>query len=292
MNAFKKNVKHYYRLTKPRIVFMVLVTTVWGYFLALNGSALDMLIEFRFWMTMLGTSLGAAGAAVLNQYVERDSDAIMKRTRGRPIPSGLVSPLGALVFGLWLNLLGLGILLWQLNILTAFLVLYTNFLYILIYTPMKRFSELNISFGAVPGAMPPLIGCAAVTGEITLEGFTLFMILFVWQHPHVYAIQWMCRDDFAHAGFKMLAVRDDGSKTRQCVILGTLVLIVVSMLPTFLGFSSMIYLFFSLVAGIGLLIVGVRMMASLSYTSAFGFMKATVFYLPLILVGLVVDAVI
>jgi protoheme IX farnesyltransferase len=290
MNAFANSVKHYYRLTKPRIVFMVLVTAVWGYFLALNGSFLDMLIEFRFWMTMLGTGLGAAGAAVLNQYVERDADAIMKRTQGRPIPSGLVSPLGALVFGLWLNLLGLGILLWQVNILTAFLVLYTNFLYVLVYTPMKRFSELNISFGAVPGAIPPLIGCTAVTGEFTLEGFVLFMILFIWQHPHVYAIQWMCRDDFARAGFKMLAVRDDGSKTRQYVILGTLALIVVSMFPTLLGMSSMIYLALALVSGIGLLIAGVRMTSSLSYTSAFGFMKATVFYLPLILVGLVVDA--
>ena len=291
MNVLANSVKHYYRLTKPRIVFMVLVTAVWGYFLALNGSFQDMLTEFRFWMTMLGTGLGAAGAAVLNQYVERDADAIMKRTQGRPIPSGSVSPLGALVFGLWLVLLGLGVLLWQVNILTAFLVLYTNFLYVLVYTPMKRFSELNTSFGAIPGAIPPLIGCAAVSGKITLEGFVLFMILFVWQHPHVYAIQWMCREDFTRAGFKMLSVHDDGSRTRRYVILGTVALIVVSTLPTWLGMSSTVYLALALASGVGLLLAGVRMTSSLSYTSAFGFMKATVFYLPLILVGLIGDAI-
>ena len=292
MQAFANSAKHYYRLTKPRIVFMVLVTAVWGYILALDGSFQDMLTDFRFWMTMLGTAFGAAGAAVLNQYVERDVDAVMKRTQGRPIPSGAVRPLGALVFGLWLNLLGLGVLLWQVNILTAFLVLYTNFLYVLVYTPMKRFSELNTSFGAIPGAIPPLIGCAAVSGEVTLEGFVVFMILFVWQHPHVYAIQWMCRDDFARAGFKMLSLHDDGSRTRHHVVLGTVVLIIVSTLPTLLGMSSTIYLALALTIGIGLLAAGVRMTSSLSYTSAFSFMKATVFYLPLILVGLVVDAII
>lgn len=287
----KETVKAYIQLTKPRIVFMVLVMTVWGYFLARGGGLLAMLGEILFWMTMLGTGLGASGAAVLNQYIERDTDARMQRTQNRPLPSGIVNPAGALAFGLWLVLLGTGLLLWQVNLLTAFLVLSTNFLYVLVYTPMKRVSELNTTFGAIPGALPPLIGTAAVSNEVTLQGALLFAILFVWQHPHVFAIQWMCKDDFAAAGFKMLALEDDGSRTKRHVILGTVALIVVSLLPTLWGMSGWLYMVAALVMGAGLLVSGFRLTRSLTRESALGMMKATVFYLPLLMLSFIIDAV-
>ncbi len=287
----KETVKAYIQLTKPRIVFMVLVMTVWGYFLARGGGLLAMLGEILFWMTMLGTGLGASGAAVLNQYIERDTDARMQRTQNRPLPSGIVNPAGALAFGLWLVLLGTGLLLWQVNLLTAFLVLSTNFLYVLVYTPMKRVSELNTTFGAIPGALPPLIGTAAVSNEVTLQGALLFAILFVWQHPHVFAIQWMCKDDFAAAGFKMLALEDDGSRTKRHVILGTVALIVVSLLPTLWGMSGWLYMVAALVMGAGLLVSGFRLTRSLTRESALGMMKATVVYLPLLMLSFIIDAV-
>ena len=285
-----RKARAFIQLTKPRIVLMVLVTTVWGYLMARNGGLLSMLGENLFWMTMLGTGLGASGAAVLNQYIERDTDAVMQRTCKRPLPTGLVNPSEALAFGVWLVLLGTGLLLWQVNLLTAFLVLSTNFLYVLVYTPMKRYSELNATFGAIPGALPPLIGCTAVSNELTLEGVVLFAILFVWQHPHVYAIQWMCRDDFTRAGFKMLAVDDDGARTKRYVILSTVLLIAVSLLPTLWGMSGWIYMITAFIMGVGLLLAGLRLTRSLNRESALGMMKATIIYLPLLLVGFIVDA--
>jgi protoheme IX farnesyltransferase len=282
--------KAYWQLTKPRIVLMVLVTTVWGYLMARSGGLLSMLGERLFWMTMLGTGLGASGAAVLNQYLERDTDALMQRTHKRPLPAGLVSPPEALAFGLWLVLVGTGLLLWQVNLLTAFLVLSTNFLYVLVYTPMKRYSELNATFGSIPGALPPVIGCTAVSNELTLEGLALFAILFVWQHPHVYAIQWMCKEDFTRAGFKMLAVGDDGTRTKRHVILGTVLLIGVSLLPTLWGMAGWVYLVAALVMGVGLLLAGFRLTRSLDRESALGMMKATIIYLPMLLISFAVDA--
>ena len=287
----KAGIREYIQLTKPRIVLMVLVTTVWGYFLTGGGLFLEMLGEPLFWMTMIGTGLGASGAAVLNQYIERDTDACMQRTKNRPLPSGLVNPAAALAFGLWLVLLGTGLLLWQVNLLTAFLVLSTNFLYVLVYTPMKRVSELNTTFGAIPGALPPLIGSTAVSNELTLQGLVLFAILFVWQHPHVFAIQWMCRDDFAAAGFKMMALEDNGCRTKRCVILGTVALIAVSLVPALWGMSGWLYFFAALVMGAGLLASGARLCRSLTRDTALGMMKATVIYLPLLMLSYVLDAV-
>ncbi|MDA0989806.1 MAG: heme o synthase [Verrucomicrobia bacterium] len=280
----------YYEMCKPRIIFMVLVTTVWGYFLARQGSFVGLLMERLFWATMLGTGLGAAGASVLNQYLERDFDRIMTRTRERPLPAGRVTPPQALAFGLWLTLLGLAVMLWQVNLLTAFLVLFTNFLYVLVYTPMKRVSTLNTSFGAIPGAMPPLIGWVAAHGGMSFEGVVLFLILFVWQHPHVYAIGWMLRDDYKLAGFRMMAVGDDGSRTSRWVFIGTIALIVVSVLPTVLGMSSWTYLVIVLATGVALLRSSIQLARNCTIATARRYMFATIIYLPLLLVGLVVDS--
>jgi protoheme IX farnesyltransferase len=283
----------YYELTKPRIVFMVLVTAVWGYFLGGPRSFLGMLTDVTFWSTMLGTALCAAGAAVLNQYLERESDGAMERTRNRPLPAGIVRPLSALAYGLWLTLIGLAVLLVQVNLLTAFLVLLTNFLYVLVYTPMKRMSAFNTTFGAIPGAMPPLIGWTAAHGGVTVEGVLLFLILFVWQHPHVYAIGWMYREDFARAGFKMLALHDDdGARTGRGVILGTLALIAVSVLPVWRGMASGPYLAVALVMGAILLEYARRLTRTRSIPAARAVMMTTIVYLPVILAGILIDALI
>ncbi|MDA0577385.1 MAG: heme o synthase [Verrucomicrobia bacterium] len=282
----------YYELTKPRIVFMVLVTAVWGYFLGGSGSFVGMLTDTTFWVTMLGTGLGAAGAAVLNQYLERDSDGVMERTRHRPLPAGVIEPLPALAFGLWLALIGIAILLFWVNLLTAFLVLLTNFLYVLVYTPMKRLSAINTTFGAIPGAMPPLIGWTAAHGGVSMEGVLLFLILFVWQHPHVYAIGWMYREDYARAGYKMLSLHDnDGARTVRGVWWGTLALIAVSVLPVWTGMAGTAYLAVALVMGVALLVYGRRLAQTRTIPAARRVLLATIIYLPVILAGILLDAI-
>lgn len=281
----------YYELTKPRIVFMVLVTATWGYFLGSSGTFWGMLADATFWATMVGTAFSAAGGAVLNQYLERDIDRTMERTRKRPLPMGIVSPIDALAYGLWLTLIGLAILLVGVNLITAFLVLLTNFLYVLVYTPMKRLSPLNTTFGAIPGAMPPLIGWTAAQGGVTVEGVLLFLILFVWQHPHVYAIGWMYREDYARAGFRMLSLRDDkGTLTVHGVIWGTLALIGVSVLPVWRGMAGGAYLAVALIMGIVLLEYGRRLVRVRTVPAARAVLLATIVYLPVILAGILIDS--
>jgi len=282
----------YVTLTKPRIVFMVLVTATWGYFLGGGGSFVAMLTELVFWATMAGTGLAAAGGAVLNQYLERDTDAAMVRTRNRPLPSGQVRPTSALAFGLWLTLAGLAILLLWVNLLTAFLVLLTEFLYVLVYTPMKRLSPLNTTFGAIPGAMPPLIGWTAAHGSVAVEGLLFFLILFVWQHPHVYAIGWMYRDDYTRAGFRMLSVGDNGLRTSIGVVVGTIALIGVSVLPVLTGTSSLAYLAVALAVGAAVLVYGCRLARTRTESAARTVLHATLVYLPVILAGIVIDSLI
>jgi len=280
----------YYALTKPRIVFMVLVTVTWGFYLGRQASVLAMLVNPIFWATMLGTGLAAAGGAVLNQYLERDHDRGMARTCDRPLPAGRIQPMHALVYGLWLALAGLGILLAWVNLVTAFLVLLTNFLYVLVYTPMKRVSALNTTFGAIPGAMPPLIGWTAAYGAVSTEGVLLFLILFVWQHPHVYAITWMYRDDFARAGFRMLSLHDDGRRTSRGVWFGTLSLVAVSVLPAVWGSSGLAYLAVALAMGGVMLIYGRRLTRACTVEAARKVMFASIVYLPIILAGILIDS--
>lgn len=282
--------RDYLALTKPRIVFMVLVTVTWGYFLGGARSLPALLMDGVFWATMLGAGLAAAGGAVLNQYLERDADAAMQRTRARPLPAGRLRPSSALVFGLWLVLAGLGVLLARVNLLTAFLVLLTDFLYVLVYTPMKRVSALNTTFGAIPGAMPPLIGWTAAHGSVAVEGVLFFLILFVWQHPHVYAICWMYREDYARAGFRMLSLDDDGSRTAVGVVLGALALLLVSALPVLRSASSLPYLAVALVMGLAVMAFSWHLARVRTVGAARGVLLATIVYLPVILAGIVVDA--
>jgi heme o synthase len=186
----------YLELAKPRILAMVLVTTTLGFFL--GGRGMHPLPLFL--LTLLGVGCATGGAAMLNNYFERNSDAKMNRTRGRALPAGLIEPARALPGGVGLVLFGVLLLVWAVNLLTGFLVLLAAFLYVLVYTPMKKITWLNTTFGAIPGALPPMAGWAAATGRIDPGAWVLFAILFVWQHPHFFAIAWMYRDDYKAAG--------------------------------------------------------------------------------------------
>ena len=204
----------------------------------------------------------------------------------------MIKPANALCFGLWLIVIGICLLWWQVNLLTAFLVLLSDFLYVLVYTPMKRISALNTTLGAIPGAIPPLVGWAAVSGQLSIEAWILFAILFVWQHPHVYAISWMYKDDYANAGFRMLSLNDDGRKTGLGVLLGALALVPVSILPSVTGMTSHVYLWATAILSAGLVVLAVPVMVQRSRASALAMLKATVLYLPLLLAGIIVDALI
>lgn len=282
----KSLISAYTELTKPRILTLVLVTTALGFFLGARGVYSLPL----FFFTMVGAALVCSGASALNQYLECETDKLMFRTRNRPIPSGVISPDAALSFGITLLLSGVILLCWKVNLLTAFLSLLTAFLYVLVYTPMKRMTWLNTTFGAIPGAIPPMGGWAAAAGQLDLGAWALFLILFVWQHPHFYAIAWMAKDDYARAGFKMLPVIEpDGKSTFWQIVLFSIALIPVSMLPTIIGMSGKLYFYGAALLSIGILVLGITLFNSKSNLDAKKLLKATVLYLPLVLFLIVID---
>lgn len=276
----------YLELTKPRILSLVLVTTALGYFLGGQGiTSFVRLIEL-----LAGASLVCAGSAALNHYLERDADSQMKRTCNRPIPSGLISPANAVAFGIILVLAGVAFLWVKVNLLTAFLSLMTAFLYILVYTPMKRLSWLNTTIGAIPGAIPPLGGWAAATGELSVHAWILFLILFVWQHPHFYSIAWIFKDDYKRGGFKMLpVVEPDGKSTFSQIKWTLLLLIPVSILPTVVGMSGKIYFYGALVASVLFYAVSRNLSRTRSMEDARKLLQASVIYLPVLLFLIVID---
>lgn len=281
-----RKLRAFIEISKPRIVSMVLVTAALGYFLAARGIASWQ----QFLIMMLGTGLSCAGSGVLNCYIERDVDGLMRRTHNRPLVTGVLQPHEALAFGVLLVLGGVALLAWQVNLLTGFLSLLTAFLYVVVYTPLKRVTWLNTSIGAIPGALPPLGGWAAATGGLEIGGWVLFLILFIWQHPHFYAIAWMYRDDYARGGFKMLpVVEPDGISTFRQIIWYSLLLLPVSVLPTVLGMSGMVYLVGSLILGISMLRVGIQLSRSHSGLDARRLLRASIIYLPLLLALIVFD---
>lgn len=276
----------YIELTKPRILALILVTAAIGFFLGGHGIH----SYLRLTTMLLGTSLTCAGAGVLNQYVERDIDQLMKRTKMRPLPTGLIAPAQALAFGTSLVILGTVLLVWKVNILTGFLALLTAFLYVLVYTPLKRVTWLNTFVGAIPGAIPPMGGWAAATGSLELGAWILFLILFVWQHPHFYSIAWMYREDYERGGLKMLpVVEPDGQSTFRQIIIYSALLIPISVLPTFIGMSGRVYFIGTLAMGIGLLVMGFGLAKSKSVLDARRLLRATIVYLPILLVLIVTD---
>jgi heme o synthase len=277
-------------LTKPRIGMMVVVTASIGYFLGASyiGHMYDLHL---FLLSMLGTAMAGSGASVLNQYLERDVDAKMDRTKNRPLPSGVMAPSVALYYGVALALGGCFLLLFTVNILAAFLALQSTFLYVLVYTPMKRLSWWNTSVGAIPGAMPPLIGWAAATGSLDTGAWILFAVLYIWQHPHFYAIAWMYREDYARGGMKMLpVVKPDGRNMFFQVIFFAIVMVPVSLLPKVIGMSGWFYFAGALIIGVGFLVYCIVFTRERNDQAARKVMYASIIYLPLWLIIIAIDA--
>lgn len=275
-------------LVKARLTTLVLVTTLVGFY-AGSGSPVDYWLMLH---ALLGTALVACGAAALNQLLERELDAKMRRTEDRPLPSGRLSPDAVLIIGAVLSVAGLLDLLLMVNPLTALLGALTLASYLFIYTPLKRITTLNTLIGAIPGAIPPLMGWTAARGEISAAGWSLFAILFLWQLPHFMAIAWLYREDYARAGFKMLPIVDpDGRKTAAQAVCHAFGLIPVSLFPALLGVAGVVYFVGAIVMGIAFLIFAIQFSRSLTAERARGLFIASIVYLPLLLGLLVIDKV-
>jgi len=276
----------YLRLTKPRITVLVIMTTVAGYVLAGQTTVLDP----RLFYLVAGTVSACSGSAVLNQYLERTFDARMRHTRDRPIPAGTVQPVQALNFGIVLVIVGVTIAAVKVNVLTSFLILLTAFIYIVIYTPMKRISWLSTSLGAVSGALPPVTGWAAASGTIGLGAWILFLILFLWQHPHFYTLAWMYRKDYTTGGFKILSVIDTGGRRIfKHILVYTLLLVLISFFPYVFGLSGIWYGAGSLTLGIIPFIFSVKLFSSRSDKDTRRLFKVTLAYLPMLIVLVILD---
>ena len=271
----------YIALTKPRLNVLVVATSAAGYYLgAPAGTPLDFMAMVE---AVAGTALVAGGAAVLNQVYERETDAMMRRTRMRPLPDGRVSAAEARIFGVVLSLAGLGLLAARTNLLAASLAMATLVSYLVIYTPMKRRTSLATLVGAVPGALPPLIGWAASRGDVALGGAALFAIVFLWQMPHFMAIAWLYRDDYAKAGFPMLPVVDpEGHRAGRQAVGYAAALVPVSLAPGLVGISGGVYLASALVLGAALLWLAVRFAGARDDRSARALFLGSIAYLPLL----------
>jgi protoheme IX farnesyltransferase len=276
----------YLELTKPRITFLIVLTSAAGFALA-SGTRVDYAALFR---SMLGIALLSSGIATINQYIERDLDALMRRTAARPLPSGRLLPWEALMFGI--SLIGLAeiYLLLLVNPLTAVLGLTVVAGYLFGYTPLKTRTSLSTMVGAFPGAVPPLIGWAAARGTVGLEAWVLFAIMFLWQFPHFLAIAWMYREDYARAGILMLpVVEPDGRVTAQQIVVYTVLLLPVSLLPTALGIAGKVYFYGAIFLGLLFLYSSVRAAFSKSRQEARRLLLASVIYLPLLFILMVLN---
>lgn len=275
-------------LTKPRITALVLVTTGTGFYLASLGSV-DLSLLFH---TLLGIALLAGGTNALNQYAERGVDARMKRTRGRPIPAGRLESSRALRFAVGISASGAFYLALTVNALTALLGVLALTGYIFFYTPLKRRTWLCTLVGAVPGALPPVMGWTAARGELDLLAWVLFAIVFLWQLPHFLAIAWMYRADYARAGFPMLPVIDPlGNRTARHIMVYSLALLAVSLMTSVLGLTGALYFFGSLTLGVAFVTFGLGVAVERSNRYAKRLFLASVIYLPALLVLMVVDKV-
>ena len=277
--AVRTRASDFLALAKPRLNSLVIATSAVGYYMGTEG-AIDVL---AFVHTLIGTALVAGGAAALNQVTERDVDSRMQRTRLRPMPDGRLQPAEARRFGLVLSALGLLQLGFGANILAAAVALATLVIYISVYTPLKRRTSAATVIGAVPGALPPVIGWAAARGALTAEAAVLFAIVFLWQVPHFFAIAWMCREDFKKAGFPFLPVIDpDGRRTARQIVLYASALLPVSLMPTLIGFTGSTYLVGAGLLGVGFAIVSLRFAVSRTSRRARSLFLGSLAYLPLL----------
>ena len=278
----------YLALTKPDVSLLVLVTTAAGYYMGARGPVnwLHML------HTIFGTALIAAGTAALNHYIERDSDRYMRRTASRPLPSGVLQPREALIFGLTLCLGGALYLYLTVGGLPAALGSAACISYLLAYTPLKKRTVWATFVGAFPGAVPPVIGWVAAGGSLDVGAWLLFAILFLWQFPHFHAIAWMYREDYARAGILMLPVVDrEGTRTFRQIVDAAVALFAVSLLPSVVGLTGTLYFFGALVLCASLLVVCVWAERAKTNVRAKWLMHATVLHVPLLFVLMIYDKI-
>jgi protoheme IX farnesyltransferase len=273
-------------LTKPGITRLVLITAGVGFYLGGSGS-LDLELMFH---ALLGTGLLAAGTNALNQYAERRVDAEMKRTMVRPLPAGRLKPATAFLFSAGISVVGTFYLAVLVNLLTAVLGAAALLIYIFVYTPLKRRTWWCTVVGAVPGAIPPMMGWAAVTGRLDALAWVLFGIVFLWQMPHFFAIGWLYKQDYARAGFPMLPVVDDARTARQ-IVLYTVALLAVSLLTTVMGLTGAIYFVGALTLGLAFLGLGLALAITRTGLQARRLFLGSVLYLPVLLILMVVDKV-
>jgi heme o synthase len=273
-------------LVKARLTTLVLLTTAVGFYVGWRG-AMNFALFFN---TLAATALVAAGASALNQLLEREYDAKMRRTQDRPLPSGRLQPTTVAIFGGVTSVAGLVYLALAVNLLTSVLGAVTLVSYLFIYTPLKRVTWLNTLIGAVPGALPPLMGWTAARGELSGEGWALFAILFFWQLPHFFAIAWMYRDEYAKAGFKMLSNVDaNGKRTAEQSVSNTLALLAVSLCPFVFKMAGTTYLIGAIILGAGFLWCAIQFSRQLTLTRAKQLFFASIIYLPLLLALMVWD---
>ena len=270
----------YIALTKPDVSLLVLMTTGAGFYMGARGPMP--------WLHMLhvifGTMMIAAGTAALNHYIERESDRFMRRTASRPLPTGQLTPAEALRFGLGLTLAGAVDLYYSAGSIACLLGVFTSLSYLLAYTPLKKRTVWATFIGAIPGAIPPMIGWTAATGKLGTGAWLLFAILFLWQFPHFHAISWVYREDYARAGILMLPVVDkDGTRTFRQIVLYAASLVAVSLLPAIMGFAGMLYFFGALVTCTGLVQVCLWAASAKTNTRAKWLMHATVLHIPILL---------
>ena len=282
----KSRLSIYAELSKLNILSLVLIATILGYYLGTSG-----LISWkRLFITLLGTALTASGSGALNHYLERETDKFMVRTKNRPLPAGLIKPAEVMNYGVLMVLAGIMILVIQVNMLTGFIALLTAFLYIVVYTPLKKITWLNTSIGSIPGALPILGGWTASSGSIDAMAWVLFAIMYLWQHPHFYSIAWICRSDYAEAKLKMLpVVEPDGNSTIRQIFWHLLLMIPITFLPFIQGTLGLFYLIGAFMITSAFFVSALPLARNRSDKSALLLLKASVFYLPSLLLIIIID---
>lgn len=278
--------KNLIEITKVRIGFLVLTTTIIGFYLGAQGKINNLLLLY----TVLGTLLSSTGSSVMNNVFESETDKLMDRTKNRALPTKKISITAAKILGITFITIGLLILYLKVNLLTCILSLATIALYLFLYTPLKRKSWLNTSIGAIPGAIPPLGGWTAATNSLEWGGIAVFLILFFWQHPHFYSIAYMYKEDYKKAGLQMLPVIDNGiKKTVLHIFLHALILIPISTLPFFLGVSGRVYFVGAYILSNIYMLFCLPFILEQNKENARLIFKTSIYYFPLLLTLIVAD---
>lgn len=287
-SVFVRRVADYVEFIKPRLVVMILITTAAGFYLG-APQVVDWLLCLH---TLIGAGLTAAGVLGLNQYLERDVDARMKRTQERPLPGGRMNPLEALIVGVVLTGSGMLYLTFIVNTLSGFVISLIVVSYLFLYTPLKRKTSLCTLIGAVPGALPPVVGWVAARGTLTGGAWVLFAILFLWQLPHSLAIAYIYREDYAKAGFRLLPViHPDGSSTCRQIVINCVALLGIGLLPALYNVAGSIYFFMALLAGGAFLAFGIYLARTRSVKAARYLLYASLLYLPVVFITMALDKI-